>query len=69
MGARVGVLFICMNVDYRVLFQPLTDETIRDGMEFYTTFFFAPPAIKVSSYSAIVPIRRAHAVPHRTPLY
>ena len=42
-----GVLFICMNVDYKVLFTPLTDEVIRDGMEFYTTFFHAPPAIKV----------------------
>lgn len=36
-----------MNVDYKVLFTPLTDEVARDGMEFYTTFFHAPPAIKV----------------------
>lgn len=42
-----GVLFICMNVDYRVLFTPLTDEVVRDAFEFYTTFFHAPPAIKV----------------------
>ncbi|GJE91092.1 Shr3 amino acid permease chaperone [Phanerochaete sordida] len=42
----LGVLFICLNVDYRVLFEPLTDEVARDGLEFYTTFFHAPPAIK-----------------------
>lgn len=36
-----------MNVDYRVLFAPLTDEVVRDGFEFYTTFFHSPPAIKV----------------------
>ena len=44
-----GVLFICMNVDYRILFTPLTDEVIRDGFEFYTTFYNSPPAIKVCS--------------------
>lgn len=42
-----GILFICLAVDYRVLFEPLTDETIQDGLEFYTTFFKSPPAIKV----------------------
>jgi len=42
----LGVLFICMNVDYRVLFMPLTDDVVRDGLEFYTTFFHSPPAIK-----------------------
>ena len=26
---------------------PLTEETIQDGFEFYTTFFKSPPAIKV----------------------
>lgn len=41
------MLFICLNVDYRVLFTPLTDEVARDGLEFYTTFFHAPTAIKV----------------------
>ena len=42
-----GVLFICLNVDYRVLFSPLIEEVVRDGMEFYSTFFRSPPAIKV----------------------
>ena len=44
---HVGVLFICLAVDYRILFMPLTEETIQDGFEFYTTFFKSPPAIKV----------------------
>ncbi|OBZ66509.1 Secretory component protein SHR3 [Grifola frondosa] len=42
----LGVLFICLNVDYRILFTPLTDSVTRDGFEFYTTFYNAPPAIK-----------------------
>ncbi|KAH8093736.1 Shr3 amino acid permease chaperone [Cristinia sonorae] len=42
----LGVLFVCLTVDYRVLFSPLTEETVRDGLEFYTTFYHAPPAIK-----------------------
>ena len=46
-GPLSGVLAVCMNVDYRILFTPLTEATIRDGFEFYTTFFNAPPAIKV----------------------
>lgn len=45
--ACVGVLFICLNVDYRVLFTPLTEEVAKDGIEFYTTFYRSPPAIKV----------------------
>ncbi|RXW23956.1 hypothetical protein EST38_g1888 [Candolleomyces aberdarensis] len=42
----LGVLFICFNVDYRILWGELTDEVINDGFQFYTTFFNAPPAIK-----------------------
>ncbi|KAJ2915485.1 hypothetical protein MD484_g4959, partial [Candolleomyces efflorescens] len=42
----LGVLFICFNVDYRVLWGELTNEVINDGFQFYTTFFNAPPAIK-----------------------
>ncbi|CAL1714863.1 unnamed protein product [Somion occarium] len=42
----LGILFICFTVDYRILFIPLTDEAVRDGFEFYTTFFNSPPAIK-----------------------
>ncbi|KAH9852091.1 Shr3 amino acid permease chaperone [Lenzites betulinus] len=42
----LGVLFICLNVDYRLLFTPLTDGIVNDGLEFYTTFYNSPPAIK-----------------------
>ncbi|TFY80954.1 hypothetical protein EWM64_g3059 [Hericium alpestre] len=42
----LGVLFACFNVDHRVLFVTLSDETVEDGFQFYTTFFNAPPAIK-----------------------
>ncbi|KAI0641874.1 Shr3 amino acid permease chaperone [Trametes meyenii] len=47
----LGVLFICLNVDYRILFTPLTEGTVRDGFEFYTTFYNAPPAIKAVLHS------------------
>ncbi|KAI0080162.1 hypothetical protein K474DRAFT_350062 [Panus rudis PR-1116 ss-1] len=46
----LGVLSICFSVDYRVLFAPLTDAAVRDGLEFYTTFFNSPPAIKVRAH-------------------
>ncbi|KZT09879.1 uncharacterized protein LAESUDRAFT_734954 [Laetiporus sulphureus 93-53] len=42
----LGVLFICLNVDYRVLFTPLSEDVIKDGLEFYTTFYNAPAGIK-----------------------
>ncbi|KIM74662.1 hypothetical protein PILCRDRAFT_827987 [Piloderma croceum F 1598] len=42
----IGIQFICFNVDYRILYRPLTDQVIDDGFQFYTTFFNAPPAIK-----------------------
>ncbi|KAA1468757.1 hypothetical protein DENSPDRAFT_539400 [Dentipellis sp. KUC8613] len=45
-GPETGVLCVCLNVDYRVLFVELTDETVEDGFKFYTMFFNAPPAIK-----------------------
>ena len=41
-----GVLFICMNVDYRLLWS-LDDQAVKDGFVFYTTFYHAPPAIRV----------------------
>ncbi|KAI0091784.1 Shr3 amino acid permease chaperone [Irpex rosettiformis] len=49
----LGVLFICLSVDYRVLFAPLTDEAIQDGLEFYTTFFKSPPAIKALMHAVM----------------
>jgi hypothetical protein len=42
-----GVLFICFNVDHRILYGQLNQDVIQDGFQFYTTFFNAPPAIKV----------------------
>jgi len=42
----LGVLFICFNVDHKLLWGELTEETVQDGMQFYTTFYGAPPAIK-----------------------
>jgi len=42
----LGVLFICFNVDHRILYGELTADAINDGFTFYTTFFNAPPAIK-----------------------
>ncbi|KAJ7180428.1 Shr3 amino acid permease chaperone [Mycena filopes] len=42
----LGVLYICLNIDHRVLWGDLTPDTIEDGFQFYTTFFNAPPAIK-----------------------
>ena len=49
------MLSICLNVDYRVLFTPLTEEVVRDGFEFYTTFYNSPPAIKVRTLSYLWP--------------
>ncbi|KAG6819972.1 hypothetical protein H0H93_006875 [Arthromyces matolae] len=47
-GAERGnrVLFICFNVDHRLLWGEVTKDAIDDGFQFYTTFFNAPPAIK-----------------------
>ncbi|KIK07728.1 hypothetical protein K443DRAFT_672990 [Laccaria amethystina LaAM-08-1] len=42
----LGVQLICLNVDHRLLWGELTEDVIRDGFQFYTTFFNAPPAIK-----------------------
>jgi hypothetical protein len=50
----VGVLFICFNVDHRILWGSagLTDEVVVDGFQFYATFYNAPPAIKVRATDA-----------------
>ncbi|KNZ71629.1 Secretory component protein SHR3 [Termitomyces sp. J132] len=42
----LGVLFICFNVDHRILWGELTKDVVDDGFQFYTTFFNSPPAIK-----------------------
>ncbi|KAG7087718.1 hypothetical protein E1B28_013664 [Marasmius oreades] len=42
----LGILFICFNVDWRLLWGELSQEDIKDGFQFYTIFYSAPPAIK-----------------------
>lgn len=42
-----GVLFICFAVDYRLLWETLTDDIVEDGFQFYRTFYNSPKAIKV----------------------
>ncbi|KAF9449938.1 hypothetical protein P691DRAFT_798703 [Macrolepiota fuliginosa MF-IS2] len=51
----LGVLFICFNVDHRILWGSagLTDEVVADGFQFYATFFNAPPAIKALLHAMI----------------
>ncbi|EPT00948.1 hypothetical protein FOMPIDRAFT_1023502 [Fomitopsis schrenkii] len=49
----LGVLLICLNVDYRVLFTPLNEDVLRDGFEFYTTFYKSPPAIKALMHAVM----------------
>ncbi|PIL25040.1 hypothetical protein GSI_12928 [Ganoderma sinense ZZ0214-1] len=51
----LGVLAICLNVDYRILFTTLSDNVVRDGFEFYTTFYNSPPAIKASFLRSLQP--------------
>jgi hypothetical protein len=46
-SADPGVLFICFNVDHRVLYY-FSEEAADDGFQFYATFFNSPPAIKAS---------------------
>jgi len=49
----LGVLFICMNVDHRTLWGPLTDDAVADATHFYTTFYNAPQAIKALLHGMI----------------
>jgi hypothetical protein len=41
-----GILFICLTVDYRILWA-LDDQAVQDGMVFYSTFYNAPVVIRV----------------------
>jgi hypothetical protein len=49
----VGVLLACFAIDYRVLFEPLTDEVVQDGFQYYRTFYNAPLGIKVRCAAAL----------------
>ncbi len=51
LARHVGVLLACFTVDYRVLFEPLTEEIVQDGFQYYKTFYNAPLGIKVRSAS------------------
>ena len=44
----IGVLFMCFNVDYRILHMSITEQATQDATHFYTLFYNAPPAIKAS---------------------
>ncbi|KAE9400404.1 hypothetical protein BT96DRAFT_881419 [Gymnopus androsaceus JB14] len=49
----LGILFICFNVDHKLLWGELTDAVLADGFSFYTTFFNSPPAIKALLHGMI----------------
>ncbi|KAJ3809596.1 Shr3 amino acid permease chaperone [Lentinula lateritia] len=49
----LGILFICFNVDHKLLWGELTETVIADGFSFYTTFFNSPPAIKALLHGMI----------------
>ncbi|KAF9256206.1 hypothetical protein L218DRAFT_936937 [Marasmius fiardii PR-910] len=42
----LGILFICFNVDWRLLWGDLSSKDVEDGYQFYTIFYNSPPAIK-----------------------
>jgi len=48
-----GVLLACSTIDYRVLFEPLTEEIVQDGFQYYKTFFNAPLGIKALLHGLI----------------
>ncbi|CCM02546.1 uncharacterized protein FIBRA_04649 [Fibroporia radiculosa] len=52
----LGVLFLCFSVDYKILFAPLTEDIINDGLAFYTTFYHSPAAIKARPRSPLSPL-------------
>ncbi|KAG9014361.1 hypothetical protein FRB94_012767 [Tulasnella sp. JGI-2019a] len=49
----LGVLFISFNVDYRLLYGEVTPEAFQAGLQFYTTFYNAPVAVKTLLHSLI----------------
>ncbi|KAH9967335.1 Shr3 amino acid permease chaperone [Russula dissimulans] len=50
---HAGVLLACFSIDYRVLFEPLTEEIVQDGFQYYKTFFNAPLGIKALLHGLI----------------
>ncbi len=49
----LGVLFMCLNIDYRILWIDLTDENIESAYTFYATFRNAPAAVRVRTSFSI----------------
>ncbi|KAJ3821870.1 Shr3 amino acid permease chaperone [Lentinula raphanica] len=49
----LGILFICFNVDHKLLWGELNEDVIADGFSFYATFFNSPPAIKALLHGMI----------------
>ncbi|KAK7470319.1 Protein csh3 [Stygiomarasmius scandens] len=49
----LGILFICFNIDHRLLWADLTDEIVEDGFQFYAIFYNSPPAIKALIHGMI----------------
>ncbi|THV08243.1 hypothetical protein K435DRAFT_958844 [Dendrothele bispora CBS 962.96] len=49
----LGILFICFNIDHRLLWKDLTDEVTEDGIQFYSIFYNSPPAIKALIHGMI----------------
>ncbi|KAG8847151.1 hypothetical protein FRB96_001669 [Tulasnella sp. 330] len=49
----LGVLFISFNVDYRLLYGEVTPEAFQAALQFYTTFYTAPVAVKTLLHSLI----------------
>ncbi|KZS94392.1 hypothetical protein SISNIDRAFT_548964 [Sistotremastrum niveocremeum HHB9708] len=47
----LGILFICFNIDHRILWLKLSTENIQAAYEFYETFYNAPPAVKALMHS------------------
>jgi len=47
------VVLACSTIDYRVLFEPLTEEIVKDGFQYYKTFYNAPPGIKALLHGLI----------------
>jgi len=47
----LGILFICFNVDHRILWMNLAESNLEAAYQFYTTFYHAPPAVKALMHS------------------
>lgn len=44
---------MCFTIDHKLLFAEFDEQDIEDGFLFYTMFYNAPPAIKVSDAESV----------------